>query len=300
MKTIALVLSALIASAAAAPAIVWTGDSKATVHSSDVTNVSEIVQSTIQNAKGSSSLESVIFVVNRDLEGSDGLTTLTSSGALPTIGSKYDSAHSIHHYVRGIENTASVARNSRAGSSRSVVETTLHEFKAQMDTEFSAEEEEAAIRADGSVAPANRARALATAEIMVVHIQNKAKSTDIDSIVSAAIENPKVGSVILTAVRSQEEVMLERNLEAKARHVAHAQPRRRRMEDAQEEGEQDGEDGDNDTDGVYFVNYTPNIFAGVMFFFFFTFITYTGLGCMNMIAGQDVYVEKYPSIGREA
>lgn len=292
----------MLSSAAASPAIVWSGESKSTVHSSDVTNVADIVQTTIEqnvnvNAE-SSSLESVIFVVNRDLEGSDGLTSLTTSGALPTIGSKYDSAHSIHHYVRGIENTASVARSSRngAGSSRSVVETTLHEFKAQMENEFSTEEEEAAIRADGSITPANRARALSTADVMVVHIQNKADPSDIDSIVSSAIENPKVGSVILTAVRSREEVMLERNLEAKARNVAHSQPRRR-LEDAKEEN---GDDGNNAEEAIYFVNYTPNIFAGVIFFFFFTFVTYTGIGCMNMIAGQDVYVEKYPSIGREA
>ena len=64
---------------------------------------------------------------------------------------------------------------------------------------------------------------------------------------------------------------------------------------------EDGNDDDNSSsDVLYFVNFTPNIFSGVMFFFFFSAVTFTGISCMGMIAGQEVYVTKYPTIGREA
>jgi hypothetical protein len=32
----------------------------------------------------------------------------------------------------------------------------------------------------------------------------------------------------------------------------------------------------------------------------FAFITYTGFSCMGMITGQDVFVAKMPTVGREA
>jgi hypothetical protein len=68
--------------------------------------------------------------------------------------------------------------------------------------------------------------------------------------------------------------------------------------------EQDGENANNngnqDLSGVYYVSMTPNIFAGLLFAFLFTFITLIAVSCMGMISGQDTYVSKYPSIGREA
>jgi len=68
----------------------------------------------------------------------------------------------------------------------------------------------------------------------------------------------------------------------------------RRLEDA-------GDDANAaDNSGVYYVNMTPNIFAGLLFMFLFTFVAYLGIACMSMIQGQDVYVNKLPSIGREA
>lgn len=301
MKIVA-VLSTILGYAAAAPAIVWSGESNGAIHSSDVTDVSSIVKSTVGNANANeASLEGVIFVVNRDLEGSDGLTSLSASGALPTIGSKYESAHSIHHYVRGIDNTGAVVKSTKAGAgtSRSVVETTLHEFNHAITSPEAAME----VGADGiTFAPSNRARSLASADLMIVHISNNAEARDIDSIVSSAIDNSKIGTVILTAVRSRDEVKLERNLAAKARHYGQNHPisSRRRLEDADNNKDGNNDDEDDDVTGVYFVNYTPNILSGVLFFFFFVAITYTGIGCMSMIAGPDVYVQKYPTIGREA
>lgn len=61
--------------------------------------------------------------------------------------------------------------------------------------------------------------------------------------------------------------------------------------------EEDGED--DDSEGKYYVHMTPNIFAGILFTFFFIVVGQIGIGCLNQISFSDTYVEKYPSIGRE-
>jgi len=45
---------------------------------------------------------------------------------------------------------------------------------------------------------------------------------------------------------------------------------------------------------------TPNILAGVLFFFFFAMSAIVGIGCMGRIAGQEVFTDKSPPVGREA
>ena len=52
--------------------------------------------------------------------------------------------------------------------------------------------------------------------------------------------------------------------------------------------------------GVYYVAMTPNILAGLLFGLLFVVITYIGVTCMGAIQGQDVFVSKMPSVGREA
>ena len=52
--------------------------------------------------------------------------------------------------------------------------------------------------------------------------------------------------------------------------------------------------------GVYYVLMTPNILAGILFLLLFTLIAMIGLNCMGAIAGQDVFVSKMPTVGREA
>merc|ERR1712032_443609 len=73
----------------------------------------------------------------------------------------------------------------------------------------------------------------------------------------------------------------------------------RRLED-EANNEKNQNNNGQDQEGVYYVNMTPNIFAGLLFFFMFVFTAHLGLTCMNMIEGQDVYVKKMPVIGREA
>jgi hypothetical protein len=262
MKAVSTLFAALIASAAAAPAIIWSGDSKAQAHSSELTSLKSLV--------GESS--SVIFVVERDENGSEGLTTLTSSGSLPKLSSKYSEATSVHHSVRGIETFDTVAKELGAST------VTLEDYLSETGSS------KASINKDGKI----------SGKTVIVKVSNESKAADIDSIVSAAIENTNVKSVVLTSVRGLSEVKFERELKMKQQLMeGKARTSRRRLED------QNGDDGGS-SDAIYFVNFTPNIFSGVLFFFFFAAVTYTGIGCMGMIAGQEVYVTKYPSIGREA
>merc|ERR1712038_1659899 len=129
-------------------------------------------------------------------------------------------------------------------------------------------------------------------DVLVVKISNEAKPAEIDAIVSSAIEDAQIGSVVLTAVRGISEVKFERDLKAKEEYFnAKNKYGRRRLED---------NDQYYNEEVLYFVNFTPNIFSAVLFFFFFSVVTYTGISCMGMIAGQEVYVTKYPTIGREA
>lgn len=256
------------ASAAAAPAIVWSGESGAQLHNSDVTGLKSLVEA----GSDSASLSSVVFVVERDENGSEGLTGLTASGSIPKVAAKYSEASAIHHSVHGIETIDTVAKE--LGS---VTATTLHEYRSNVA--------EAAVNPDGKV----------SGEIKLVKISNQASPSEIDSVVASAIEDSNVGKVVLTSIRGLSEVKFERDLRAKKEFVMAQRSRsRRKLADGDD-------DANNDNSEVlYFVHFTPNIFSGFMFFLFFATITYVGISCMGMIAGQEVYVSKYPTIGREA
>jgi len=270
MKTI-VALAAIINTVTAAPAILWAGEtSTSTIHSSNVVELDTVVKRALSNSSPEPSLKSAIFVLSRDADGLDGLTSHSAAGNLPTIGSLYSSANSIEHHVRGLDTIESVSRSSKlaAGPDGSIVETTLGEF--------------------------HRNRAL-SADVMIVHVDSTVNSKDIDAAVSSAIRNADIGSVVLTTYRSSAEATLERNLQHRANKKRTSS---RRLED--EGNDQYYNAGDSDYSGVYFVNFTPNIFAGLMFGFFFVMVTYTGIMSLNNISGQgDIYVSKYPHIGRE-
>lgn len=284
MKFVSTLLAALISSAAAAPAIVWSGAEGSVKHSSDVIDAKTVISSVAPEANTSAS--SVVFVVGRDEHGSDGLTGLTSSGALPNVATKYADATSVHHYVRGIESVQILAKDAKASTANAnvnVIETSLKEFQAGKNSDT----------AEGSVSGATAASA--AAELYVVHVPANSAPAEIDAAITSAIDDSKVGSVVLTAVRGISEVKLERDVNSRKRYrEMQQQTSRRRLEDGGDNGD------DNSNDGIYFVNFTPNIFSGLLFFLFFTVTTYVGIGCMGSIAGQEVYVTKYPTIGREA
>lgn len=297
MKTI-ITLAALIGSVSAAPAIVWTGESSSpTVHSSDVIELNSVVRQALNNSPEQSSLASAIFVLGRDADGNDGLTSHGASNSLPTVASLYSSASSIQHYVRGLDSVQSITKHAKsaAGTARSVVETTLDEFRSL--TAVDHDDAEAIVSSDGAIA---HHRKLKAADVLIVRIGSKADAGKIDSIVSAAVGNGKIGSVLLTTVRSVDESRLERNLQSRARTARGPVQKRRRLEDAADDAAaQADDDGDQSNEGIYFVNFTPNMFAGLLFFFFFVFIAQVGIGCLNQITCGDVYVKTYPHIGRE-
>ena len=280
MKVVATLLAALCSSAIAAPAIVWSAEKGSANHSSEAIDAKTVISSAI--AGSDSSLSNVVFVVERDQHGSEGLSVLTTSGDLPKVSSKYGDASSVHHYVRGIENVKTLAKAAEAAA-ENVVEVSLKDFKVPE----SSNADKAAVSVDGSIS--------GHPELIVVEVPASATPADIDAAVTSAIEDTKVGSVILTAVRGVSEVKLEREANSLKNFYEMQQKSSRRRLD--EDGGNNG--GNYNNEGIYFVNFTPNIFAGLLFFVFFLIITYIGLGCMNMISGQDVYVSKYPTIGRE-
>jgi hypothetical protein len=207
----------------------------------------------------------------------------------------------------------------------------LGEFsnKLQMMDEERVVAEEMEVGTSGMVVPKTvkhrnkRTKALAEANVLVVNVDPaNTGPAEIDAAVVSAIEHAKVGNVVLSAIRSVDEVKHERvqaerrRLEimrkAGSRMTSQQQSsRRRRLEDQQqqqeggEQGQQEGQqqqnnNNDEDLTGVYYVYMTPNILAGVLFFLLFTTVTWIGVSCMGMIAGQDTYVKKMPTIGREA
>jgi len=299
------VFTSLAVSISAAPALIWknTRDSSAPVdHISQSVQASSVIASTF--SKDESSLD-VFILVSRDRDGSEALSTMASSGALPNVASKYDYAHSIHHNVDGMESShfvASTAREHFEGpkASGKVLEITLSEFNRKLTgvqiptlTKDSTSGEKKRHR---------RAVALDQASVVVVKASSN-ESEELDAAFLKAIESEKVSNIILAGQRSNMEVKEERNLAAKRRMAqsvgrpGFANSGRRRLEDAQDDDNNNAED----LSGVYYVNMTPNIFAGILFAFFFIYVIQVGIGCLGGIQGPpDLYVSKYPSIGREA
>jgi hypothetical protein len=317
MKLQFCIFSSILASALAAPAVVWKQSRRAEerfLHSSDDLSASKLLENVLGGESNESSLAAVVFLVGKGDDGSESLTELASSGKLPQTFGKYNDADGIYHHVSGIESTQTVVREaSRAHTEHRVLEISLSEFNGKMASLEASSQVEMEVSENGMPAQSTskranrRARELAKANVLVVNVGAKEDTTAFDSAVVSAIDNDKIDAVVLSGVRSLSEVKRERYLmssrrmnsmeEQGRRHLAS----RRRLED-QDQGD-DAENGDNDNSdmsGVYYVSMTPNILAGILFGLLFVIIVFIGLSCMGSISGQDVYVSKQPSIGREA
>ena len=178
----------------------------------------------------------------------------------------------------------------------------LDEVSVQVEVDASGSVAAPAVEASKSVG--KRARALANANVLLVKVDvSKTLPSDIDNAVVQAIRHSKVDTVVLAGARSVDEVKVERNeiyqrklqLMDTVGRSAMGSSSRRLEENAGDDG-----NGDQDLTGIYYVSMTPNILAGILFTFLFTFVILVAISCMGMIAGQDTYVSKYPSIGREA
>ena len=305
-----LILLAWIGLASATPAIIWNkiADSSSPVHSSDIIDIPSLINPTFQSKSSESLLSSVIFLVGRNHDGSEALSRLSSSGALPSVEQRFEKATSVHYHLQGVESFWSFAQELRATATKDkVMEMSMEEYQKRMTTlgqsssspSESSSSSIAEITVDGDVQEqemATRARALASATVLIVNVSPEAPASVLDSAVTAAIENEHIHSVILTAVRSLDEAKLVRNLMLKEKLSTLEESHHRRLKDQQQQQQYYS----NTPNNVYYTSMTPNIFAAIMFFLFFIFIGYIGLGCMNQISGPDVYVQKYPVIGREA
>lgn len=252
-----------------------------------------------------SSLASVVFLINKGQDGSESLTELAASGKLPETANKYSDATGIYHHVSGIESTPTMVREtSRANNGHTVLQVSLSEFNSKMTSSSETIEisETGTMTQSTTSKRANkRARDIAKSNVLVVLVEPK---DDIDRTIAKTIDNENIDTVVLAAVRSIDEVKHERYLLSKQRHSIMEkqgkrglEARRRRLDEQQ--GDEDGNDN-SDMTGVYYVLMTPNILAGLLFGLLFVTVTYIGITCMGAISGQDVYVNKMPTIGREA
>lgn len=289
-----------ISTITAAPAIIWkdnNNNNDPTIHSSDVTELPRLLSSTLLDTSTTTSTTpnkpSIVFLINHSsgTESKDGLTTLTSTGKLPQIASNHASnAHSVHHYVRGIDNTQSVTRDVKnLIGKENVLITTLEEYYMKLP-----------VLNHDSTNHDGRAHAILNRQLVIVKLNTNSKSSMLDDAVSKSITSSSIGNVMLTSVRTKAEMELERTLMEKS-NAAHASQhrtsqkvisptnnnnKRRRMEDV--DGERDNKDDDTDYTGIYFVHMTPNILTGLLFGAFFIFVSLVGIGQLGSIASQDL------------
>lgn len=337
MKTSVTLLLAFFGSALAAPAVVWKNggaeENKQQLRTSDNLNASDLLVDILSLSSSSStekSLASVVFVIGRGTDGSESLSTLASSGSLPNVALKYDTADAVHHHIAGVESSDSMVRDAiRANPTHNVLSISLNELNTRLEEEDEQPPKvEMEISQTGLMSKTQRhshqrAQKLFDATVLIVNVDPKKNAAaDIDNTIIRTIDNKSIDSVVLTAVRSHAEVKHERAMESQRRLKMMEQAGqsitnknnkihgRRRLEDMQgENNQQNGQqqqqnnqngNGNDDMTGVYYVSMTPNILAGILFTIMFTVVTWIGVSCMGMIQGQDVYVSKLPPVGREA
>lgn len=309
-----ILLVSFVSAACAAPALIWKNDCVgSTVHHSD-----DIPFDNIMNDAFTADGLKVVFLLGRQDNGDEALHSWTASGALPGVASKSEDACYVHHHASNVQNSQSVTTRANRVGKGGVLKVSLAEFSNKLESLSSPHEEAMEVAPNGMVSKAvhgltKRKRALKEADILIVDVPVKTNPRILDSAVVNAVESKGVGSVVLSSVRSIAEVKYERDMVVYRRRVLMEkeglrmlQARRehgssnRRLQDANEENANDGSAAAEDVSGTYYVSMTPNIMAGLLFFLLFAFTTLVGISCMGMISGQDTYVSKMPSVGREA
>jgi len=313
MNSIGLLLLSLLSSSYAAPAIVWNNQNSvqgSPSHTSDDVKAFDLMGDLLQGTGKDSSLASVMFLLDRDSNGVESLSNFASSGKLPLTEMKYNDADFIHHHVSGVESTHSMVRDcKKANPEQNVLSVTLDELSNKlMQEQPVVEESEGIVQSKKVKAAKKRARQLDSADVLIVKVDpNSDCPKKIDEAIASAVDNEIIGNVVVAGVRSTSEVVRERRMlsQNKGAKMATVDRKRRklsvnnrRLED--EAGDDDNANNNDDFSGVYYVNMTPNILAGVLFTFMFATIAWIGITCMGAISGQDVYVKRMPTIGREA
>ena len=313
MKTTLLLLAASIGSTIAAPAIVWKNTPSTTgpSHISNAISTRSLLTSvkSNENEQDPSALSAVVFLIGRNADGTEGLSALASSGKLPSVQEKHRGASEVHHHVQGVESSRTIAKDvTKSKLGNNVAEVSMKEFTRKLSSIAQVEVE----AADNKITKVEqkRRRAISEADVLVVTIGAHEDPAKIDAAIVAAIDSSSVRNVILSTIRSTKEVKHARKLATMEKRSSpkmtsadggsyNGNGRRLEDEDNNENNENNQNQNQADEEGVYYVNMTPNILAGLLFFFMFVMTAHLGLTCMNAIEGQDVYVKKMPAIGRE-
>lgn len=294
--------------ASAAPAIVWKSGSSSPAspsHISEQTDIRSLLASTLSNdgsSASSSQLSAVIFLIGRDADGSEGLRSMASSGKLPGVQAKQAHADNIHYHVDGVESSRAVAKDARLAGGMNVVEVALDDFHRKLDSLAQSEDSTSQKEVEKiTKSEQKRRRAISDADVLIVNVlMDKDTAAAIDSSIVKAIDSRVVQNVIVSTIRSADEVKRSRRKLVVDKMTMSARPSgARRLQDNNNNNQNNNSNNNGQQQGVYYVNMTPNIFSGLLFFFMFVFTAHLGLSCMNMIEGQDVYVKKMPAIGRE-
>lgn len=340
MKITGVLLVSYLSSIYAAPAVVWQrrtaeSSSSSPLVTSHSLRASDLLSELLVQDEDSSSLASVVFLLGRSDDGSESLSRLASSGALPQTESKYDNANAIHHNVAGIESVQTVVRDAeKANPDRKVMSVSLDELSKKLRSSAGVTAAEMEVSHNGKIISKTekmakkRSHALDSADVLIVKVdppKGDARAKNLDATIAAAVESSLVENVVLASIRSTDEVKHERKLSMQQHRRRMVQANRskenrrtarraqsiflgdnehRRLEDEQQNNQNNNQNqnknNNEDFSGVYYVSMTPNILSGILFFALFTVTTWIGITCMGMIQGQDVYVKKMPDIGREA
>jgi hypothetical protein len=263
----------------------------------------------------------VVFLLGRGSDGSESLTRMA-----PFLSSivERSPADVIHSHVAGVESLSAMKRTLAAAAAAAasqqapvgnnkkdknkVAVVGLHE----LGMKFNASPMEQApapmtttTMTTTTTTTKKKSREISAANILLVDVDAQTSPEVLAGAVHQAIAH--ADRVVLTAVRSIGEVKDERakitrrrmemQYQAGAHIVDGRHRRRRRLENNQNQQAVVVED---QVSGAYFVQMTPNILAGLLFFFLFATIAWIGISCMGMIAAQDTYVKKMPAVGREA
>ena len=273
----------------------------------------------LSSSSSSGTGTSVVFLLAR---GQKGLESLTPLAPQLSRVAQLPPSH-VYSHVAGVQSGAYLQKLQHESSSSLVV--SLDEWSNKMNNTINSIVEEtvvvdAASGISSSTLPSKtqikqtkRAQQLERAKTLIVDVDANVDPDRLDAAVAAAVQHSRIiERVVLTAVRGVDEVKRERVLLEQRRlqkmHQAAGRQnnnRHRRLEQ-EEEAQGDDANGNNNNDnnsdmeGVYYVSLTPNILAGILFFFMFATVTWTGISCMGMIQGQEIYVHKMPTIGREA
>ena len=319
----------------AVPAIVWNKSqpsADAGETSLYVSNEISFEQMLMTECSSSSSITesnndiTVVFLLERD--SSTGQELLTSRTPLLQQTLQHSQTPKQYSHVTGMESGANLLKKCKACTATSAMEpvlVTLNELGYKLNQTISSSADTQLmmdVTGDTSAtasllmatpvtkkaAITKRNARIAASKLLVVSVPVDTSVEVLDATVRQTLG--VATTVILSSVRSVDEVKYERRLSmqrsllektivgsAATTTTTPKDPYHRRLED---QGGDNNNNNNNNLSGIYYVQMTPNIFSGLLFFLLFSVVTMIGISCMNMITGQDVYVSTMPSIGREA